>query len=278
MILMTGRELAGKIREQLRHRIETEKLTPGLAVILVGEDAASEKYVSIKERACQSIGISFFAHKYNANASQGEILSLIDTLNNDSNITGIIVQLPLPKGLSEEIILNRIMPSKDVDGLTKENQQKLEEGLEGLRPATPEGVLNLLYYYQIPLKDQKIAVIGRSILVGKPIAIMLGQAGAIVSVGHSQTSDIGEITKTADIVISAVGKPNLIIAQMVKEGAVIIDVGTTPVNGEIVGDVEFNTVSQKASLVTPTIGGVGPMTVAMLLSNVLKAYDLQKGE
>jgi methylenetetrahydrofolate dehydrogenase (NADP+)/methenyltetrahydrofolate cyclohydrolase len=272
---MTGNELAEEIRVNIRNQIEKRKLKLKLAVILIGNDSASEKYVAIKEKACREVGIDFELFRFNESASQKEVLNKIEKLNRDHRITGIIVQLPLPGNLVPNEVLEAIDPIKDVDGLNSENLGKLVKGLEGLFPATPEGIINLFRYYQINLVGKKVVVVGQSNLVGRPLALMLLNEKATVFVANSKTVKLKGLTNSADIVISAVGSPKLIQANMVKKDAVIIDVGTTVVDNKIVGDVDFEKVFKKASYLTPNPGGVGPMTVAMLLSNILKAESLK---
>jgi methylenetetrahydrofolate dehydrogenase (NADP+) / methenyltetrahydrofolate cyclohydrolase len=278
MILMSGKELAAEIKENLKKEIAKDNIKLSLSVILIGNDPASEKFVEIKRRACEVAGIGFKLWRFDKNNSQTDILKLIDKLNADEEVTGIVVQLPLPGDFVPNEILQAIDPDKDVDGLTSTNLGKLLKGLDGLFPATPEGVMNLLKYYQIPSSGKKVTVVGQSNLVGKPLAQMLLNEDATVLIANSKTRDLKSLTLGSDIVISAAGCPNLITADMVSDGVVVIDIGTTLVDSKIVGDVDFENVSKKSSYITPNPGGVGPMTVAKLLSNVLKAYKLKKGE
>jgi methylenetetrahydrofolate dehydrogenase (NADP+)/methenyltetrahydrofolate cyclohydrolase len=272
---MSGKELAAEIKNNVAAEIAQKKLKLSLAVILIGNDPASEKFVEIKHKACEVAGIGFKLWRFNEDSSQTDIIKLIDKLNCDKDVTGIVVQLPLPGDLVPNNILQAIDPDKDVDGLTSTNLGKLLKGLDGLFPATPEGVMGLLKRYQIPLVGKKVTVIGQSNLVGKPLAQMLLNEDATVLIANSKTNDLKSLTFGSDIVISAAGSPKLIKAEMVSDGAVVIDIGTTLVDTKIVGDVDFENVSTKASFITPNPGGVGPMTVAMLLSNVLKAYRLK---
>ena len=267
MITMSGKDLAAEIRANLAIEIAQEHLIPRLAVIQVGENEASSKYIKMKGRACDEVGIGFEHIQLAADVADENIQAYIDELNLNDSVTGIIVQLPLPKRYDTEFILEAISPNKDVDGLTRENEDRLQKHQEGLYPATAEGVINLLRYYNITLKGANTVVLGRSRLVGKPIAKLLEFEGAKVTVCHSKTPDIGVFTKKADIIVSAVGKHNLITADMVKAGAVVVDVGM---------DVDFEGVSAVAGYLTPPTGAVGPMTVAMLLSNVIKAARVQK--
>ncbi len=280
MTLMTGKELAAEIKHNVAAEIAQKKLKLTLSVILIGNDPASEKFVEIKRKACEVAGIGFQLWRFDESNSQTDILKLISKLNKDKKVTGIVVQLPLPGDFVPNEILQAINPDKDVDGLTSTNLGKLLKGLDGLFPATPEGVINLLRYYQIPLVSKKVTVIGQSNLVGKPLAQMLLNEDATVLIANSKTKDLKSLTIESDVVISAAGNPNLIKANMITEGAVVIDIGTTLVDGKIVGDVDFEKVSKKAGYITPNPGGVGPMTVAMLISNILKAYKLktERGE
>jgi len=274
MILMSGKELSATIRERVALEITKDKLKLCLAVILIGSDPASEKYVGIKEKACRAVGIDFKMFRFKVKDKQDSVLQLIHKLNNDNKITGIIVQLPIPDIFDTNELLETITPSKDVDGLNSINLGRLMKRMPGLFSATPGGVINMCKYYQIPLVGSRVAMVGQSNLVGRPLAIMLLNEKATVSVASSKTKNLKELTLNSDIVITAVGKPNLIKANMIKEGTVVIDVGTSVIDGKIVGDVDFDKVSKKASYITPSIGGVGPMTVAMLISNILKAYRL----
>lgn len=268
---MSGKELAEAIKNCLAEEISSKKLKLKLAVILIGNDPASEKYVSIKEKECNKIGIGFELIRFEKNAAQETVINVIEKLNSDKKVTGIIVQLPLPNNFIPHEILEAIDPQKDVDGLHSINMGRLITGLDGLFPATAEGVINLLRYYQIPISGKKITMVGQSNLVGKPLAQMLLNEEATVFVANEKTKKLNELTKESDIVISAAGQPNLIKANMIKKDAVVIDIGTTLKDNKIVGDVDFDKVSKKASFITPSPGGVGPMTVAMLLSNIVKA-------
>ena len=274
MIEMTGRELAAAIRENEALEVVSQRLKLSLAVILIGNDPASEKYVEIKKQACEKAGIGFQLYRFSDSNSQTDVLKLIKKLNGDRKVTGIMIQLPLPDVFVSNELLEQIAPDKDVDGLTSVNLGRLVKGLPGLFPATPEGVVNLLRYYQIEITGKRVAVIGQSNLVGRPLAQMLLNDEATVLSANKFTENLREITLEADIVISAAGKPKLVKADMVKDGAIVIDVGTSLYRGKIVGDVDYKSVAKKASYITPSPGGVGPMTVAMLLSNILKASQL----
>lgn len=276
MILMSGKELAATIKTNLAKQISDDKLKIKLAVIFIGEDPASEKYVAIKERACHEIGIDFELVRFSESTSQADVIKVINKLNKNKKITGILVQLPMPNDFIPNEVLEAISPDKDVDGLTSTNLGRLIKDLPGLFPATPEGVMNLFRYYQIELPGKKVSVIGQSNLVGKPLAQMLLNEDATVFLANKETKNLSELTLNSDIVISAVGKPNLIKDNMINKDAIVIDVGTSLFKGKIVGDVDFEKVSKKANFITPSPGGVGPMTVAMLLSNLVKAKLLQK--
>ena len=276
MELIDGKKVASQIREELHEQIKSMDVIPHLVVILVGNDPASETYVNMKEKDAMEIGMDGTVLREPADISQEDLENLIKELNNDTKINGILVQLPLPDHLDEASALDLISPLKDVDGLHDLNVGRLHNKKPGLRPCTPSGIMELLKRYNVPIEGKRAVVIGRSNLVGKPIARMLEQANATVTVCHSRTKDIGAITLEADIIVVAAGKAGLLTADMVKDGAVVIDVGTNRVDGKLVGDVDFDSVSKKADKITPVPGGVGPMTRAMLLVNTLRAVDLQQ--
>ena len=280
--VIDGKAMGEKIVGEVREEVAKLGVKPALAVILVGEDAASKVYVGRKEKACRKAGMGVKVHRLPEKIDESRLLELIARLNDDSAVHGILVQLPLPKHVDKRKVIDAIRPEKDVDGLTSANVKRLEEGRaeeEGLAPATPLGVMELLKRCGVGVKGKTVVVVGRSELVGKPLAVLLKQAGANVIVCHSGTSDLGAECRKADILVSAVGKPGLVRADMVKEGAVVIDVGTAKDGkGRLAGDVEFEAVKKKASMITPVPGGVGPMTVAMLMRNVVKAYRMQGGE
>ncbi len=271
MIEMTGKELASAIEANIKENVVSQRLKLSLSVILIGSDPASEKYVEIKKKACERVGFGFQLHRFDENDSQTDVLKLINKLNKDRKTTGIIVQLPLPDGFVPNELLEAIDPQKDVDGLNSVNLGRLTKGLPGIFPATAEGIVNLLRYYQIELTGKKVTIIGQSNLVGKPLALMLLNEEATVLLANKFTKNVKELTLESDIVISAVGLPKLVKAAMIKEGAVVVDVGTSLYEGKIVGDVDYVNVAKKAAYITPSPGGVGPMTVCMLLSNVYKA-------
>ena len=274
--IINGNEIAKNIRANLAKEIEMIKLrygkVPGLAVVLVGNDPASHTYVSMKEKACKKIGIYSEVHRLSENTTQDQIIELIDKLNNDDKIDGILVQLPLPKGINENIVNYRITPEKDVDGFHAVNAGNLFLGEKGFIPCTPKGIIRLIKETGIEIEGKNAVVVGRSNIVGKPTAILLLNENATVKICHSRTKDLAKHVKEADILVSAVGKPEIIKGEMIKEGAVVIDAGTTKVNGKLVGDVEFDVAKNRASWITPVPGGVGPMTIAMLLENTLEAF------
>ncbi len=274
MVLMSGRELALIIKEELGKEIKQEKLKLTLAVVVVGNDDSSLKYINIKKQACKKVGIGFKVIKFKESVSEKKIIDVIARLNQDPKITGIIMQLPLPQEIDTNNILESISPNKDVDGLSSTNLGKLAKGLDGLCPATPEGIINLLRYYQVPLVSKRVLVVGQSNLVGKPLALLLLREKATVTIANSKTRNLKELAQNAEIIISATGQAKLIKKGMVSKNAVVIDVGTSFIDGRVAGDVDFENVAKNASFITPNPGGVGPMTVAMLLSNVLKAYKL----
>ncbi|WP_009632209.1 bifunctional methylenetetrahydrofolate dehydrogenase/methenyltetrahydrofolate cyclohydrolase FolD [Synechocystis sp. PCC 7509] len=280
--LLDGKALAQKLQTNLLERIQalTPQIgrNPGLAVIMVGDNPASAAYVRNKERDCVNVGIASFGQHFPVNTSQLELEKVIQTLNQDERVDGILVQLPLPQPLDAVTLLHQIEPNKDVDGLHPLNLGRLLRGEPGLRSCTPAGVMRLLQEYNIELKGKKAVVVGRSILVGKPLALMLLEADATVTVAHSKSNDLESITKEADILIPAVGKAGLITAAMVKPGAVVVDVGINSITdattgkSRLVGDVDFASVQQVASYLTPVPGGIGPMTRAILLQNTVLSY------
>lgn len=279
--LLDGKALAQRIQSQLAEQVQQLLLTngrpPGLAVLMVGDNPASAAYVRNKERACAKVGIASFGRHFPTNTSQEELSQTIQALNEDERVDGILVQLPLPDHLDAVPLLHQIDPNKDADGLHPVNLGRLVRGEAGLRSCTPAGVMRLLREYQIEVKGKTAVVVGRSILVGKPLALMLLEADATVTVAHSRTPDLAEIARSADILIAAVGRPQLVTADWVKPQAVVIDVGinrVTAQNGEsrLVGDVDFDAVKEVAQFLTPVPGGVGAMTVAMLLNNTVLSY------
>jgi methylenetetrahydrofolate dehydrogenase (NADP+)/methenyltetrahydrofolate cyclohydrolase len=279
--ILDGKALATKIQSELSDRVRAlqpqKRRPPGLAVLMVGDNPASAAYVRNKERACAKVGIASFGQHYPANVTQAELELAIGALNEDDRVDGILVQLPLPERLDAISLLYQIAPDKDADGLHPVNLGRLVRGEEGLRSCTPAGVMRLLQEYQIDLKGKNAVVLGRSILVGKPMALMLLEADCTVTVAHSRTQNLESITSQADILIAAVGRTEMITANMVKPGAVVIDVGINRVvnpdgTSRLAGDVDFNTVKTVAEFITPVPGGIGPMTVAMLLENTVSSY------
>jgi methylenetetrahydrofolate dehydrogenase (NADP+) / methenyltetrahydrofolate cyclohydrolase len=279
--ILDGKKLAQKIQQELKQRIQTWQpkigRPPGLAVLMVGDNPASAVYVRNKELACQKIGMTSFGKHFPTSTSQQELEAEIEQLNQDDRVDGILVQLPLPEHLDAIALLHKITPNKDADGLHPVNLGKLVRSESGLRSCTPAGVMRLLEEYKIELQGKQAVVLGRSILVGKPQALMLLSKDATVTIAHSRTQDLASITRSADILVAAVGKPEIITADMVKPGAVVIDVGINRVEtadgkSRLVGDVNFNCVTEVASYITPVPGGIGPMTVAMLLQNTVDSY------
>ena len=275
MKILDGKAVSLKVKESVKVRAEELKkfgVEPTLAVILVGEDKASQTYVRAKEKACNEYGIKSVAHRLSENTTQAELLALINVLNLDDSIHGILVQLPLPKHIDTNTVLATIDPAKDVDGFHAVNVGKLVSGLDGFVPCTPLGVMEILKEYGIDVAGLNAVVIGRSNIVGKPMANLLLNASATVTVTHSKTKNLKEICKNADLIVAAIGKPFFLKADMVKDGAVVVDVGINRLDdGRLVGDVDFDEVASKCSYITPVPGGVGPMTIAMLLNNTILA-------
>ena len=275
MKILDGKAVSLKVKESVKVRADELKkfgVEPTLAVVLVGEDKASQTYVRAKEKACNEYGIKSAAHRLSENTTQNELLALINVLNLDDSIHGILVQLPLPKHIDTNVVLAAIDPRKDVDGFHAVNVGKLVSGLDGFVPCTPLGVMEILKEYGIDVAGLNAVVIGRSNIVGKPMANLLLNASATVTVTHSKTKNLKEICKNADLIVAAIGKPFFLKADMVKDGAVVVDVGINRLDdGRLVGDVDFDEVAPKCSYITPVPGGVGPMTIAMLLNNTILA-------
>lgn len=276
-MILDGKITSKNIRVKLKETVSKMNAKITLLVILVGDDPASMIYVASKEKASKSVGIKPITWLLDKNITQKELVNKIREANMDPSINGILVQLPLPKHLEEKIIINEIDPLKDVDGLTYINQGKLFNNEKTIVPATPLGVMQMFEEYRMDISGKNALVIGRSNLVGKPLAMLLLQKNATVTIAHSKTKDLKELTKTMDIVISCVGKPKFITADMIKEDAIVIDVGISRVLGKVIGDVDFENVSLIAEAITPVPGGVGPMTIAALLGNVIECYKLQHG-
>ena len=275
MKILDGKAVSLKVKESVKVRADELKkfgVEPTLAVVLVGEDKASQTYVRAKEKACNEYGIKSVAHRLSENTTQNELLALINVLNLDDSIHGILVQLPLPKHIDTNVVLAAIDPRKDVDGFHAVNVGKLVSGLDGFVPCTPLGVMEILKEYGIEVAGLNAVVIGRSNIVGKPMANLLLNASATVTVTHSKTKNLKEICKNADLIVAAIGKPFFLKADMVKDDAVVVDVGINRLDdGRLVGDVDFEEVAPKCSYITPVPGGVGPMTIAMLLNNTILA-------
>lgn len=279
--ILDGKTLAKSTQALLAEKIQTlvpqAGRSPGLAVVMVGDNPASAAYVRNKERACERVGIASFGQHLPADTTQDHLKGLIDELNSDDRVDGILLQLPVPKHLDDVALLNAIDPDKDADGLHPVNMGRLLRGETGLRSCTPLGVMHLLRTSNISLEGKRAIVLGRSILVGKPMALMLLEANATVTMAHSRTKDLPALTQTADIVVSAIGRPKFLTADYIKPDAVIVDVGINRIEAEegkyrLVGDVDYEAVSAIASAITPVPGGVGPMTVAMLLHNTVLSY------
>ncbi len=270
--IINGKEIAQDIKEGLKKRVQALPMTPGLAVVLVGDDPASQVYVRNKEKACQEVGFYSEVHRLAEDTSEQELLDLIEQLNNNPKIHGILVQLPLPKHIDERKVINQILPTKDVDGFHPINAGALLIGEKGLKPCTPKGCIRLIKEMGLDITGKKAVVVGRSNIVGKPVALMLLQENATVEICHSRTQDLTKEVKNADILVVAIGKANFITGEMIKPGAIVIDVGINRLeDGTLAGDVEFASAKEVAGYITPVPGGVGPMTIAMLLENTLEA-------
>jgi methylenetetrahydrofolate dehydrogenase (NADP+) / methenyltetrahydrofolate cyclohydrolase len=272
-----GKAVAAAVRGEVRERVArlAERGTvPGLATILVGDDAASQVYVGSKERACREVGIASFGHRLPASTAQQELLELVGALGRDPRVHGILVQLPLPEGLDAQAVIETLPPAKDVDGLHPVSQGRLMAGQPGLRPCTPLGVMRLLDEVGVALRGARAVVVGRSVLVGKPVALLLLERHATVTICHSRTADLAGEVGRADVLVAAAGRPGLVRGEWVRPGAVVIDVGINrEPDGKVRGDVEFGPAAERASHITPVPGGVGPMTVAMLLANTVTAAE-----
>ena len=277
--IIDGKLVANEVREEIAVEVAKLKengIEPALAVVIVGEDPASKVYVSNKKKACEKAGITSVEYALPETTTREELLKLIDKLNNDPKINGILVQMPLPKGLDEREVINAISPIKDVDAFHPENVGRIMIGDYAFLPCTPAGIVILLERYNVDITGKHCVIIGRSNIVGKPMSMLMLQKNATVTVCHSKTADLQGICKQADIIIAAVGRPKFVTEDMVKDGAVIIDVGINrDENNKLCGDVDFEGVKEKVSLITPVPGGVGPMTVTVLLKNTLKAAILQ---
>ena len=275
-MILDGKKIKNIILDELKEEVSKLSVKPKLVVIQVGNNEASNVYIKQKNNMCNYIGYDFEHMKLDENIKLEELLLIIDKLNNDKDVNGILVQLPLPSHIDSKFVINAINPLKDVDGLTDLNNGKLFHNKDGLYSCTPYGVMELLSRYNISVSGKYVVIVGRSDLVGKPMSMMMLNKDATVSVCHSKTKNLSEFTKKADILVVAVGKPNFITSDMIREDAIVIDVGISQTVNGLCGDVDFNSVVDKCSYITPVPGGVGPMTVAMLAKNVLKAYKKQK--
>lgn len=281
MALIDGKSVSLQVKQQVKQecdKLKTKGVTPGLAVIIVGDDPASQVYVRNKEKACEECGFYSVKYALDADTTQSELNALIDKLNKDEKINGILCQLPLPKHLDDKEVINRIDPIKDVDAFHPVNVGAIMIGDYNFLPCTPAGVMELIHSTGVDVTGKKAVVIGRSNIVGKPMAMLLLHENATVEITHSKTLDLKSITKEADILVAAIGRAKFVTADMVKNGAIVIDVGMNrDENGKLCGDVDFENVKDKCSFITPVPGGVGPMTISMLMRNTLTAAKLQNG-
>lgn len=280
MQIIDGKKVSAQVKEEVRKQTlelkEMHGIIPGLAVVIVGDDPASRVYVNNKKKACEVVGFMSEEYALPASTTQEELLELVNTLNNKSDINGILVQLPLPEHLDDKAVIEAINPQKDVDAFHAVNVGKIMLGEYDFLPCTPSGVMEMLHAYDIPVSGKNCVVIGRSNIVGKPMAMLLLHENGTVTICHSRTQNLTEVCKEADILVAAVGKPKFVTADMVKEGAVVIDVGMDrDENGKLCGDVDFENVKDKCSYITPVPGGVGPMTISTLMKNTLKACKIQ---
>ncbi len=273
--ILDGKAVAQAVRAEAARDVDalrTRGIVPGLATVLVGDDPASRVYVGSKERACTEVGMRSIGQRLPADTTTAALIALVDELNARADVHGILVQLPLPDGIDADAVIQRITPAKDVDGLTAVSQGRLLAGASGLRPCTPLGIMRLLHETGVDLRGASAVVVGRSLLVGKPVALLLLEQHSTVTMCHSRTRDLAATVRSADIVVAAVGQPEMIRGDWIKEGAIVIDVGINRIaSGRLVGDVEFATARERAAWITPVPGGVGPMTVAMLLLNTVTA-------
>ncbi|MBQ8451671.1 MAG: bifunctional methylenetetrahydrofolate dehydrogenase/methenyltetrahydrofolate cyclohydrolase FolD [Clostridia bacterium] len=284
MEILNGKALSAEIKNKIKLQVQEDfvsknKPVPTLACMIVGENPASQIYVASKEKACATVGFNSVVVRLPENSSEEEVIEEINKLNNDEKISAILLQLPLPNGLDERKIISHISPEKDADGLTDVSLGRLFAKTYSVAPCTAMGIIDLIKSSGLDISGKRAVVIGRSLLVGKSVAVLLEEHNATVTVCHSRTQNLEEITKTADILVVAIGKPKYVTAEMVKAGAVVIDVGINRIDGKILGDVDYENVSPKCSYITPVPGGVGPMTIAELLSNTLTLHKLKtKGE
>lgn len=276
--IIDGKLVSAAVKERVADEVKelnAKGVSVCLAVILVGQDPASQIYVANKKKACESLGIISKEYLLPENTTQEELLSLVNKLNNDTSVNGILCQLPLPKGLNEKAVIEAINPAKDVDAFHPINVGRIMIGDYDFLPCTPAGVMEMLSYYNIDVNGKECVVIGRSNIVGKPMGMLLLHKNGTVTIAHSRTQNLSEVTRRADILVAAVGKAKFVTADMVKDGAVVIDVGMNRAGGKLCGDVDFENVSKKASYITPVPGGVGPMTIAVLMKNTLTAAKRQ---
>ena len=278
--ILDGKALANLLGENLKERVKNlkaEGITPHFCVINIGDDTASKIYVRSKKRKAEKLGIIQDIHQMPADTKQQEVLDLIDKLNTDPEINGLMVQMPTPEQINADELLARIDPNKDVDSLTPANVGRLWLKDHFVEPATAEGIMALLKHYEIPLNGKNVVIIGRSNIVGKPLAALMLEKNATITIAHSKTQNLASLTKRADVIVSATGEPCLIKADMVKDGVIVVDVGINRVNGKLVGDVDFDAVKEKASYITPVPGGVGPLTVQFLMEAVVNLTRRQNG-
>ena len=276
MNIMSSKELVEQIEEEIKQFCKTCIIRPSVAVIDIGEDPIIQKFVKIKEEACNRVGIYFRYHNFEDNTPELTIINKIKELNNDDYVNGIMINLPIPEKYNEKRLLNSIINSKDIDGLTDINIGRLISGRKTIVPCAAQGIMELFKHYEVDLMGKEVVIVGNSKLIGRPLTNMLLNEGATVTVCNSKTIDLKKHTLEADIVISGVGKKHIITDDMVKDGVIVIDAGYSIEKGKIYGDVDFDKVSKKASLITPTIGGVGTMTVAMFLKNTIMCYNNKK--
>jgi methylenetetrahydrofolate dehydrogenase (NADP+)/methenyltetrahydrofolate cyclohydrolase len=272
-----SQQIRGELAEDVRKHVEAGRRAPCLAVVLVGDDPASASYIKGKRRACKRIGMDSLERDLPADASEADVLALVDELNRDDAVDGILVQLPLPPAVRAAAVAEAVHPDKDVDGLHPMNSGRLLQGVPGLYPCTPLGILEILDRHEVPIEGARAVVLGRSEIVGKPVSLLLLHRHATVTVCHSRTRDLPALCREADILVAAVGRPRMVERDWVKPGAAVIDVGVNVIDDKLVGDVDFDAVLGVAGLVTPPRGGVGPMTITMLLRNTLHAYRERAG-
>jgi methylenetetrahydrofolate dehydrogenase (NADP+)/methenyltetrahydrofolate cyclohydrolase len=280
-IVVDGKALANEIRKELAEEVgalvASGRRAPCLAVVLVGDDPASASYIRGKRRACARVGMESIEHDLPSSTTQQEVLALVERLNRDDGVDGILVQLPLPRQIAPTLIAEAVDPAKDVDGLHPFNAGRLLAGEPGLYPCTPLGILEILDRYEVALQGAQAVVIGRSLIVGRPVALLLLHRHATVTLCHSRTRDLAAVCREADLIVAAVGRARMVGPDWIRPGAAVVDVGVNPIGGQLVGDVDFEALQGRAGLITPPRGGVGPMTITMLLRNTLHAYRSRKG-